>query len=239
MRERSSRFVKWLEPLVDACMESAGKTIRTDVNLRLWVTGQPTGARDTDHLDSAFTLRSLGVPLRIVTADLGYRARARVSGFEVFKPSDRWLLTPEPTPGEIETAARLRRAQLELAPVLALEISGNGNPYTVRLRSDAEGGEARDVEVMWHPRGGEILTARDVRTNRDLVRGPDEAYRQSLPGTLPPGEALSLSLLSAVRPPREVTYGIRAAGGTSVWGRLVWSDGGFTPASTHPADHVE
>jgi hypothetical protein len=239
VRERSARFIKSLEPSLDAYMAPGGLDIRPGVNLRLWATGLPTGARNTDHFDSAFTLRSLGLPVHIVTADLGFRARARAWGFEVFTPSDRWLLRPEPTPREIETAERLRRAQLEQAPILALAISGTGNPYELNLRSDPEGGEARDVEVVWRSVGGEVVTARDVRENLDLRLGADAAYRQSVPGTLPPGEALSLALLSAVRPPLEVTYGIRAAGGASVRDRLVSSDGGFTAASTDPADHVE
>jgi hypothetical protein len=237
VRERSAKFAKWLDPRLDACLAPGGLEVRDGVNVRLWMPDLGPGTRDTDHLESAIALRALGVPLRIVTADIGFRARARVWEFDVLEPSQRWRLSPEQTPGERELAERLRRAQIQLPPILSVAVTASGGAWTLSLLSDAEGGEAREIEVAWQLRGAaEGFTPRDMRTNDALTAGADGTYRQTVPGSLPPGEEVAVAGFTFFPPPRNLHWGIRASGGFRARGTLSWWEGSFvsTPLGTGP-----
>jgi hypothetical protein len=98
VRRRSQHFRRWLSSRLTEAIEPGGVQIREGVTLRVWAPPTAVGARDTDHLETAFALRELGVPLTIVTLDLGLQARAITSGVAAHLVSERWLLPPEKAP---------------------------------------------------------------------------------------------------------------------------------------------
>lgn len=119
-RDRAARFTKEIGRMLDELLAPAGKDIRSGVKLRLWSAPGVTGMRDEDHLQTARTLRIRGVPIVVVTADVGVRARARLAGFDVLEPSDQWVLKKELTPSEREVQARLASAGISLPPNVRL-----------------------------------------------------------------------------------------------------------------------
>src|SRR5487761_45125 len=119
-RDRAARFTKEIGRMLDELLAPAGKDIRSGVKLRLWSAPGVTGMRDEDHLQTARTLRIRGVPIVVVTADVGVRARARLAGFDVLEPSDQWVLKKELTPSEREVHARLASAGISLPPNVRL-----------------------------------------------------------------------------------------------------------------------
>src|SRR2546425_869001 len=101
------------------------------------------GLRDTDHIEAALALNDRGVPVHLITADIGLMARARTAGVPTFHPRDQWALTAEPSPRDRETEARLRLAQLQAPPAFVLQVDLNERIGTVTLQVANSGGAAR------------------------------------------------------------------------------------------------
>ncbi len=240
VRERAMRFTAWLDERMDDCLAAGGLRLRDGVRLRVWSGSPSTGARDTDHLEAASTLRALGIDAWIVTADTGFRSRARLNGFHVLKPNpDKWQLVPELTPRERETAERLRQAGLDFPPELALTAELEINRWLLKLVADSNGGEGRDIHVVWHCHGGVDITARGVSENRALERDAAGSFRQGISVQIPPGETSTLAYLGFSKPPFAITYAIRAAKGYVARGQLKFTAHGFEPAAEGDAFPAE
>ncbi len=112
VRDRTSNFSRWLLPRMEEALSEQGTEVRTGVRLRVWASPIATGARDTDHLETAFQLQERGLPITVVTQDMGLRARALASGISVVSLSRASELPPEPTPSERKQQRR-EKARLE------------------------------------------------------------------------------------------------------------------------------
>ena len=232
-RERAERFTKEIGRQLDELVLPTGKQIRSNVQLRLWSAPGVTGMGDDDHLQTARTLRLRGVQIAIVTADVGVQARARLAGFEVFQPSDRWLLPKEPTPIERELQARLAAAGIRQPPTLGMtfELAGpisaaSMNYGTLFVRADELRGEATDVQCAWTPEGGSRVDCVEMSVGKTMLRHQDGRYHASVSGPIAPGRAESVALMYFEQPPSRLKYVVRATGATQD-GILEFKDGLF------------
>jgi hypothetical protein len=91
-RKRAGARSSWISKLLDEALSDTGVEIRKADGTRLKAWLPPTsGLRDTDHLESALSLRALGVDVAIVTDDLNMSARGKMAGLRVVR-LDRWRL---------------------------------------------------------------------------------------------------------------------------------------------------
>jgi rRNA-processing protein FCF1 len=97
VKTRATRFGKWLAPHMEAAvtLQGPGIEVRDNVVLRVGTEGTKTSGHDTDHLQSAMNFRDHGIPVTIVTQDLGLQARAIAAGAPVLRLSDQSLLPAE------------------------------------------------------------------------------------------------------------------------------------------------
>jgi hypothetical protein len=112
IRDRAARFNKAVGRRQDEYLSAAGATLREGVVGRVWGPPGHQSGYDTDHLDTARSLRLRGIDIRIVTADTGVQLRARMDGFAWLEPDERkWKLPPEPTEAERAALAKQQRAE--------------------------------------------------------------------------------------------------------------------------------
>ncbi len=115
VRRRVRTFTRFLRPRLEDALRPMGITLRAeDVRLAVWAPAVMNGARDTDHLEAAIDMRERGLPIRLVTQDLGLAARAMTLGIEVFTLPDEWLEDPEPTPHERDLERRIRGLEQQI-----------------------------------------------------------------------------------------------------------------------------
>jgi PIN domain len=229
VRDKARRFSSWLSDHLDQALRPAGEPIRQGVVLRVWAPAAASGSRDTDHLEAAFALLERAVPITIVTADTGLEARAKAAGVPVKKLQERWQLAPEPTPKEKETALRLRRAQLEDAPILTVQLrpEAGAQAQALSITNDSSGGEAKEVVVFFRPYGGQDTMVWNRTGNGHLPHDGENGYRAELPGALPPGSTDRLALIYYQQAPTDLDYEIRASREPPKKGRLTLTAGQY------------
>ena len=220
-RERAARFTKEVGRQLDDLIRPSGKEIRSGVQLRLWEAPGVTGMRDDDHLQTARSLRMRGVPIVIVTADVGVQARARLAGFEILEPTDRWQLPKELTPSEREIQTRLASAGIRLPPIVRmafqpaepLGVSSN-NWGTLLVRADELGGEATEVQCDWVQEGGTRVDFSEMAIGKTMQRYQDLRYHAPVPGSIAAGRSVAVALMHFEQPPNRISYQVRAVGAT-------------------------
>jgi hypothetical protein len=223
VRDKARNFTRGVigGSALDQALSATGLPLRDGgaVQIRVWAPSAMTGFRDTDHLEAAFELRERGVPVTVITGDSGLIARAKSSGIETLRPSDRWQLKPEPGPRERELELRLKRAELQKPPDLALEpvftLVANHRALDIWLTNGPEAGEAKEVTVWWRQTGATNLYVYNRvggATFGQVGVAAGGRYRQPFPGVLPPGSRDQIAQLTFDSPPSLVEYEIWAAG---------------------------
>lgn len=163
VRDKAHRFTVGVlgGEQLDQALGSEGLAIRDKgtVRLRVWAPTTMAGRFDTDHLEAAFELRDRGLPIVLITGDIGLTARAKTGGIATFRPNDdKWRLKPELSPQEKELELRLKRAELQRPPSLRIiarrTTVANVGALDIWVENDVEAGEARSVLVMWRINGG-------------------------------------------------------------------------------------
>lgn len=238
VRERAAAFAKAVGRHLDALITPQGQPIRSGVSLRVWSAPGVVGMRDDDHLQTARSLRMRSVPVNIVTADIGVQARARLAGFEVLQPRDKWKLPKEPTTTERELQARLAAAGVRQAPALRMRFDlagpisiGSMNRGTLFAVADELGGEASDVQCAWMPEGGTRVDCVEMTVGKTMTRQQDLRYHAGVPGSIAPGRSEPVAVMYFEQPPNRITYVVRATGSTHD-GVLEFKDGQFVEGET-------
>ena len=97
VKARATRFGKWLAPQMEEAvmLQGPGINVRHNVVLRVGAEAVKTPGHDADHLQSAMQFRDQGIPVTLVTQDLGLQARAIAAGVPVLGLSEQSLLPPE------------------------------------------------------------------------------------------------------------------------------------------------
>jgi PIN domain len=95
VRKRVTHFGRWIAPQMESAVNGPGILIRSGVALRVWTAGRATDGHDTDHLISALNMRDHGIPVVMVTQDLGLQARSIAAGVPVLALSEESMLPPE------------------------------------------------------------------------------------------------------------------------------------------------
>lgn len=239
-RERAARFTREIGRHLDELITPQGKQIRSSVQLRLWSAPGVTGMRDDDHLQTARSLRMRSVPIVVVTADVGVQARARLAGFEILEPSERWQLPKEPTPAERELTARLATAGIRQPPIMrmAFDPATPINPSSMNhghlsVRADELGGEASEVQCEWTYEGGTRVDYAEMTIGKTMMREQDLRYHATVRGTIAPGRSVAVAVMYFEHPPARVLYTVRAALATYD-GVLEFRDGQLIETGTPP-----
>jgi len=223
VRKRARTFTRGLleGSKLEEALSPQGLVLRDDgaVRLRVWAPQTMMGLRDTDHLEAAFGLQERGVPIVVITGDTSLIARAKVAGIQAWRPPDELQLKPDPSPREKELELRLRRAELQKPPLLSLEATytsvANNPAVDVWLTNAPEGGEAKDVTVMWKTDGATNLDTYNRVGGATFGRvqvGADLRFHQSIPATLPPGSRYPIAQLIFQAPPQSIVYEVWASG---------------------------
>jgi hypothetical protein len=219
---------------LDELIRPSGKEIRSGVQLRLWEAPGVTGMRDDDHLQTARSLRMRGVPIVIVTADIGVQARARLAGFEILEPSDRWQLPKELTPSEREIQTRLASAGIRLPPMVRMTLLpaeplgvSSKNWGTLFVRADEFGGEGAEVQCDWIDEGGTGVAYSEMTIGKTMQRYQDLRFHAQVQGSIAPGRAVAVAVMHFEQPPSRIKYQVRAVGATHD-GTLVLKDRQYT-----------
>jgi hypothetical protein len=191
------------------------------IQLCLWEAPGVTGMRDDDHLQTARSLRMRGVPIVIVTADIGVQARARLAGFEVLEPSDRWQLPKELTPSEREIQTRLASAGIRLPPIVRMALQpaepggvSSNNWGTLFVRADELGGEATEVQCDWIHEDGTRVEYSEMTIGKTMQKYQDLRYHSPVPGSIAPGRSVAVAVMHFEQPPNRINYQVRAVGAT-------------------------
>jgi rRNA-processing protein FCF1 len=97
VKSRVTRFGKWLAPQmgVGVTLQGPAIAVRENVTLCIGTEGRKTAGLDTDHLQSAFNSRDQGIPVIVVTQDLGLQARAIAANVPMTRVSENSLLLQE------------------------------------------------------------------------------------------------------------------------------------------------
>jgi PIN domain len=111
VRDRASGFSKWLQPRLPDAVKIGGTVLSGGARLRVWSAPNVHGMRDTAHLETALELRERGVPIHVVTMDMGMQARALAAGLPLLNLSAGCQLSPEPTPIERDLQRRARELE--------------------------------------------------------------------------------------------------------------------------------
>ncbi len=223
VREKARTFTRWLRAAaLDQALAPEGLPVQDNgnVRLRVWAPQSMAGLRDTDHIEATFGLRERGVPVVIVTGDIGLIARARSSGLQIATPADDpWRLKPELSPREKELEVRLKRAELQKPPGLRLDLqfstAADAPALDVWLVNAADGGEAKEVLVMWKISGGvnpHVYNRAGGATFGSVPLAADGRFHQQIRVSLPPDGRYQIAQLTFAAPPAEVDYEIWAAG---------------------------
>ncbi len=115
VRKRVKGFTRFLRDRLEDALQPMGITVQAEnVRLTVWAPAVMNGARDTDHLEAAIDMRERGLPVHLVTQDLGLAARAMTLGIAVFRLPDEWLEEPEPTPHERDMEHRIRGLEQQI-----------------------------------------------------------------------------------------------------------------------------
>jgi len=238
VRERAARFTKLVGRQLDTLITPQGQPIRSGVTLRVWAAPGVVGMRDDDHMQTARSLRMRGVPIHIVTADIGIQARARLAGFEILEPGAEWQLPKEPTAAERELAAKLAAAGLRMPPVMRMAFEpagpitpGSMNHGTLFAAADELGGEALDVQCAWVPDGGVRVDCVEMTIGKSMLRQQDGQYHAAVQGSIAPGRSEAVALMYFEHPPTRVRYLVRATG-ASREGTLEMKDGQLVEAES-------
>jgi PIN domain len=231
VRNRAKRFGAWLHPLMEVAMSADGTEIRPGVVLRVWAPAT-SGLRDTDHLEAALELVERGVPLVVITQDMGMRARALGQGLVVHRMSDRYKLPDEPTLAE-ETE-KLRRAAEGIAAPPALSLTTDRavtGTVLLYVACAPDRGEAKSTTVLWYPNGGFQVDVRDARAEHagQLVQGPDGWIRQQLTAHLAPGTSDLIAEMTFGQAPGSIVYELRAEGTEVQRDELWWNGQTYAP----------
>jgi hypothetical protein len=223
VRRKAREFGKWVSDNLTAMLSDEGLSLQGNgaVRMRVWAPTSMAGLRDTDHLDAALALRDRGVPIHMVTADIGLAGRSRAIGVLTFQPSDEWALKPEPSPRDRETELRLRLARLQAPAVFDLRAELGERIGNVWLDVLAEGGEARAMTVFWQPIGGEHVEASSRTDKSGRLWSFDEPnrFRQAVDGPAPPGGSLLLAQLGYTQPPEAIVWEVWSQGSERQIGR--------------------
>jgi hypothetical protein len=230
VRDKAHKFTVGLlgGEQLDQALSREGLAIRDKgtVRLRVWAPTTMAGRFDTDHLEAAFELRDRGVPIVLITGDIGLTARAKTAGIATFRPDDdKWRLRPELSPREKELELRLKRAELQRPPSLQISARrttvANVGALDIWVQNDVDAGEARTVLVMWRINGGADVQAWNRvggATFGELYRGVDGRFHQDVPATIPPGADYQLAQVTFKAPPVSIEYEIWAAGSQRMTG---------------------
>jgi len=100
LADRARERGRWLWSLFPEAASTTGCQLRADCWIRVWQSRSASPFRDTDHLEAALELRSLGVPVQVLTDDTLMLARASTVGMRVRRLDDKWRLAKATAAGQ-------------------------------------------------------------------------------------------------------------------------------------------
>jgi len=228
VRDRARTFVRWIDQVLSQAQTPQGMRMQEGVYLRVAPTRSRSGMRDTDHIEAAADLRDRGVPVNLITADVGARSRAAVNGIPVRALADRWKLADEPSPREKEAEARMRAAGLSAPPILRLSTQERPAAALLSVENGEAGGEARGVVVVWRVLGGnDIYVSNRLEGQiggRLFSNDVNGNIRQQLTSVLSPGTQELLAEIGFSQSPERIDYEIRAEGNLPTRAELVFGN---------------